>query len=116
MPGTNTSAHRIRELRKEQQKTQRQVALEAGVSLPAYQRAERGGPVWPLTVEKLARALLVEPEELLEVCEGKPEEPEASRGERSKTAANIAPHSAPARADASAKAGGSTSCSAASRS
>ena len=66
MPGTNTSAHRIRELRKEQQKTQRQVALEAGVSLPAYQRAERGGPVWPLTVEKLARALLVEPEELLE--------------------------------------------------
>ena len=92
MPGTNTSAHRIRELRKEQQKTQRQVALEAGVSLPAYQRAEHGGPVWHLTVEKVARALLVEPEELLEVYEGKPGEPEASKGQRSKTAANIAPH------------------------
>ena len=92
MAGTNTAAHRIRELRKEQQKTQRQLASEAGISLPAYQRAERGGPVWPLTVEKIARALLVEPEVLLEVYEGKPEESGASKGERSKAAANIAPH------------------------
>jgi transcriptional regulator with XRE-family HTH domain len=68
------------------------VASDAGISLPAYQRAERGGPVWQLTVQKIARALLVEPEELLEVDEGVPEESGASQDEKSKTAERPAPH------------------------
>ena len=75
MPSIRTAPHRLRELREAQGKTSQQVAADAAISPAAYRRAERGGPVWRLTVEKIARALHVDPEELLEADEGKPEEP-----------------------------------------
>jgi transcriptional regulator with XRE-family HTH domain len=62
---------RMRKLREDQLKTQREVAADAGMSLATYQRAEGGDPVSQRTVRKIARALFVEPEELLEAYEGR---------------------------------------------
>jgi transcriptional regulator with XRE-family HTH domain len=61
----------MRKLRQSQLKLQQQVASEAGIDLYTYQRAERGDHVSQRTVQKIAQALHVEPEELSEVYEGR---------------------------------------------
>src|SRR5918997_1468754 len=72
----------MRKLREDQLKTQREVAADAGISLATYQRAEGGDPVSQRTVRKIAHALLVEPEELLEVYEGRLKGSESPRYQR----------------------------------
>src|SRR3989337_185150 len=67
----NIAPDRMRKLREDQLKTQREVASDAGMSLATYQRAEGGDRVSQRTVRKIARALHVEPDELLEVYEGR---------------------------------------------
>jgi DNA-binding XRE family transcriptional regulator len=67
----NIAPRRMRELRQSLLKSQQQVASDAGVDLSTYQRAERGGRIGLQTVRKIARALRVEPEELLGAYEGR---------------------------------------------
>jgi transcriptional regulator with XRE-family HTH domain len=71
VPGPETAPHKIRKLREDQLKTQQQVASDAGIALSTYQRAEGGESVSRRTLRKLAPALLVEPEELLEAYKGR---------------------------------------------
>ena len=65
--GVRIAHHKMRRLREDQLRTQQEVAADAGIVLSTYQRAEDGIPVSRITLRKIARALLVEPEELLEV-------------------------------------------------
>jgi transcriptional regulator with XRE-family HTH domain len=67
----NIAPNRMRKLREDRLKSQREVASDVGISLTTYQRAEGGGPVSQRTVQKIAHALLVEPEELLALYEGR---------------------------------------------
>lgn len=57
---------RLREIREDQLKTQQQVALDSGIALFTYQRAERGDEISTMTLRKIARALSVGLAEVLE--------------------------------------------------
>jgi transcriptional regulator with XRE-family HTH domain len=82
----NIAPHRMRKLREDQLKTQREVAATAGMSLATYQRAEGGDPVSQRTVQKIARALFVEPDELLKVYEGRLKGSESPKYQRPRLA------------------------------
>jgi transcriptional regulator with XRE-family HTH domain len=55
----------LKELRKQRVWTVVDLAEHAGVSKNTVSRAERGGSIYPTSIRKIARALGVEPQDLL---------------------------------------------------
>ncbi|PLS85492.1 MAG: XRE family transcriptional regulator [Actinobacteria bacterium] len=55
----------LKELRRQRVLTIVDLAERAGVSKNTISKAERGGSIYPATIRKIARALEVEPSELV---------------------------------------------------
>ena len=61
----DVNGRRVRELRQENVLTLRELAAKSGVSKDTINRIEHGHGAYPSTIRKLARALGVEPRELV---------------------------------------------------
>ena len=61
----DVNGHRVWELRQEHVLTLRELADKSGVSKDTINRIEHGHGAYPSTIRKLARALEVEPRELV---------------------------------------------------
>lgn len=60
------NAAKLKELRRQRVWTIERLAEKAGVSKNTISKAERGGSIYPSSIYKIARALNVEPSELVD--------------------------------------------------
>ena len=72
----------LRRLRQQAVMSQQQLADESGVARDTISKLETGQRrAYPTTIRKLATSLGVEPRELIEDREGRPQTPEDSKGQ-----------------------------------